>query len=321
VKVARGLAMLAALLGLAIVARLWLGGAGAGWPGPEALRYRLFAAASGVGIGAALGISGLFLQVLLRNPLASPFILGISGGASLGYAIALLVAWRLGGAGAAPLGPVPAATLGAIVTVAIVWRFGTREGRIDPLTLVLAGAVVGAITGALTMAVQSLVPGSVRGDLVGWLMGRVPEAPDRGLLAFLAVLVVASAAIGTRAGRALDVATLSDDEATTLGLSLGRLRLVLFLLACTLTATTVALAGPIAFVGLVAPHAARIALGARHGPLVAGAAFAGAALLVAADAARQAIDLGGGRLPVGVVTAFLGGIAFLLILRKARWNP
>lgn len=320
-KVARGLAVLAGLLGLAIVARLLLGGAGAGWPGPEAVRYRLLAAASGIGVGAALGLSGLFLQVLLRNPLASPFILGLSGGASLGYVVALFLAWRLGGAAATPLGPVPAATLGAIVTMAIVWRFGTRDGRIDPITLVLAGAVLGAITGALTMAVQSLVPGSVRGDLVAWLMGRVPEAPDLGLLGVLAVLVVTSGVIGTLAGRALDVATLSDDEATTLGLPLGRLRLLLFLLACTLTATTVALAGPIAFVGLVAPHAARIVLGASHGPLVAGAAFAGATLLVGADAARQAIDLGGGRLPVGVVTAFLGGVAFLLILRKARWNP
>lgn len=318
-KVGRGLAVLAALLAIAIAARLLLGGAGAGWPGADSLRYRLLAAASGVGVGAALGLSGLFLQVLLRNPLASPFILGISGGASLGYVIALYVAWRFGSSGLGPLGPVSSATLGAIVTMAITWRFGTREGRIDPLTLVLAGAVMGAITGALTMAVQSLVPGGVRGDLVAWLMGRVPEAPDLGLLAFLAALVVASAIVGTLAGRALDVATLSDDEATSLGLSLGKLRALLFILACTLTATTVALAGPIAFVGLVAPHAARIGLGARHGPLVPGSALAGASLLVAADAARQAIDLGGGRLPVGVVTAFLGGVAFLLILRKARW--
>jgi iron complex transport system permease protein len=310
-----------AIATLAVAARLVLGGGGFGWPSAEAFPYRGLAAASGIGVGAALGLAGLFLQVLLRNPLASPFILGLSGGASLGYVIALYVAWRFGAEASRGLGPVPAATLGAIVSSAIVWRFGSRDGRLDPLTLVLAGAVMGAITGAATMAVQSLVPGGVRGDLVTWLMGRVPEAPDRMLLGFLAVLVAASVVAGTLAGRALDVATLSDDEATSLGLPLGRLRAVLFLLACTLTATTVALAGPIAFVGLVAPHAARIVLGARHAPLVAGSALAGVALLVGADAARQAIDLGGGRLPVGVVTAGLGGVAFLVILRKARWNP
>jgi len=319
-RVAAGLGLLAFVALAAVAARFLCGATGFGFPAPEAFRYRAFAAGSGAAVGACLGLAGLFLQALLRNPLASPFILGISGGASLGYVLSLYLAWRFGSETVGILGPVPSATLGALVSMFVVWRLGTRDGAIDPLTLVLAGAVTGAIAGALTMAVQSLAPGGVRADLVAWLLGRIPEAPSPWLLALVAGLAGLGLVVGLACARALDAATLSDDEASSLGLSLPRLRLALFVLACTLTAATVALAGPIAFVGLVAPHAARLALGARHGPLVPGAALAGVAILVGADAARQSVDLGAGRMPVGVVTAFLGGTAFLVLLRRARWN-
>ncbi len=119
-------------------------------------------------------------------------------------------------------------------------------------------------------------------------------------------------------GRAMDVATLGDDEARSVGLSLGPLRAWMFLLAGALTAGAVALCGPIGFVGLIAPHAARLVLGPHHTPLVIGAALAGVILVVGADVARQAIDLGTGRMPIGVFTALIGGPAFIWLLRTGR---
>ncbi|MHC4141211.1 MAG: iron chelate uptake ABC transporter family permease subunit [Planctomycetota bacterium] len=119
-------------------------------------------------------------------------------------------------------------------------------------------------------------------------------------------------------GRAMDAATLGDDEARSVGLALGRLRLWMFALAGALTAGAVALCGPIAFVGLIAPHATRLVLGPRHGRLVLGSALVGVALVVGADVSRQAIDLGGGRMPIGVFTALIGGPAFIWLLRSGR---
>ncbi|MDZ4755274.1 MAG: iron ABC transporter permease [Phycisphaerae bacterium] len=318
-----GAAVLGAALLVAIAGRLFLGSTGFGWPDADIVRYRVAATAAACAVGAALAISGLFLQVLLRNPLASPFVLGLSSGAGFGYMLAMYLAWRFGlgldgffGVAA----PVVAATLGSLVTLGVVWRIGSRPAGdsavADPVTLVLAGVVVSAIAGAGSTALQSLVPAGLRGDFVAWMMGRIPDAPPVSLLVTVAVLALAGTALGALLGPALDAASLSDDEAISVGVALRPLRTGLFVFAGTLAAATVALAGPIAFVGLVAPHAARMLLGARHRPLAVGSALAGATLLVAADAARQAVDLGGGRLPVGVLTAIAGGPIFLWLLRS-----
>ncbi|MFO0828645.1 MAG: iron ABC transporter permease [Phycisphaerales bacterium] len=315
-----GVAVFALALLAAIGARLLLGSTGFGWPDAEIVHYRVAATASAAAVGAALAIAGLFLQVLLRNPLASPFVLGLSSGAGFGYMLALFVAWRfqfeVTGAVAGVAGPVVAATLGSLATLAIVWAIGTRRGVAEPVTLVLAGVVVSAIAAAGSTALQSLVPAGLRGDFVGWMMGRIPDAPPRELLAVVAGLAIAGTALGAWLGPALDASSLSDDESLAIGVPLRPLRAALFVMAGVLAAATVALAGPIAFVGLVAPHLARLLLGARHRLLAIGASLAGAALLVAADAARQGIDLGGGRLPVGVLTALVGGPVFLWLLRS-----
>ena len=119
-------------------------------------------------------------------------------------------------------------------------------------------------------------------------------------------------------GRAMDAATLGDDEARSVGLAIGRLRLVMFVLAGALTAVTVALAGPIGFVGLIAPHAARLILGPHHGMLIVGAALCGVVLVVGSDVARQAIDFGAGRMPIGIFTAVIGGPAFIYLLLTGK---
>ncbi|MDZ4756275.1 MAG: iron ABC transporter permease [Phycisphaerae bacterium] len=315
----RGLAILLGAVLACAALRLLIGSGGFGWPADAVVRYRVNAALGAAAVGSALAIAGLFLQVLLRNPLASPFVLGLSSGAGFGYMVALFLAWRFGielQGGLGIGGPVLAATVGSLATLAIVWRLGARGGTADPLALVLAGVVLSAIAGAGTTAVQSLVPAGLRGDFLAWMMGRIPESPPAGLLVLVIVLAVTATAIGAALGRALDVASLSDDEAASVGLSLARLRIVLFGFAGLLAAGTVTLAGPIAFVGLIAPHAARMLLGPRHGTLAIGSSLAGAGLLLLADTVRQSVDLGAGRLPVGVVTAIVGGPLFLVLLRR-----
>jgi iron complex transport system permease protein len=298
-----------------------------GWPEPAIASLRAGALWSAVVAGASLGLSGLLLQVLLRNPLASPFVLGLSSGAGLG---ATLAAWAAGAAGVAGAGgwvaalaatgapQVLPATIGALLTLGIVLALGMRRGVIEPVSMVLAGTVVAAICGALTLLVQYAMPPVSRADAAIWFLGRVPELPDRAVLTASIVVLVAAAAWSWVSARAFDAASVSDDEARSLGVRLVTLRIGMYIAAGATAATSVALCGPVAFVGFVAPHIARLLLGARHGPLVMGSIVSGALVLVAADAARQAMDLGMGRMPVGVLTALVGGPAFLLVLRSSR---
>ncbi len=266
-------------------------------------------------VGAALAVSGVLLQALLRNPLASPFILGISSGAGLGVMAAIYLAHpevlRTGSA-AAP------ALLGGMLTLGIVYLLGQRRGLLDPLSVVLVGVVVSAICGALIMFLQHMVPQGLRGDLPTWMMGHIRQGISAGTLLVVGGMVMLGIVVAAFLGRAMDAATLGDDEARTVGLAIGRLRLGLFLLAGALTALAVAIAGPIAFVGLIAPHAARLLLGPRHTILVIGATLVGISLLIGSDVASQAINVGGGRMPAGVFTALIGGPTFIWLLRSGK---
>jgi iron complex transport system permease protein len=320
---------LAALLGLAAVAaglRILIGRSWDSqgwriefaWPAAEVAGFRLGAVAVASTVGAALGISGLLLQTLLRNPLASPFVLGISSGATLGLAAAMLAAASLGVGVWSGLGSVVPAFVGALATLAVVAVAGRRREGLDPLTLVLAGVVISSLCGALLMLVNHLLPPGTRDDLVAWTMGRIDEQPDPLLLGGTAAAVVAALALGVAGADRLDVALLGEDEARSIGVPLGALRWAMLLGAGLLAACAVAIAGPIAFVGLVAPHLGRILAGAGHRHLVPASALAGAGLLLVADLARQPIDLGAGRLPIGVLTAIVGGPVFLVLLRRGR---
>jgi iron complex transport system permease protein len=269
-------------------------------------------------VGAGLATSGVLLQALLRNPLASPFILGISAGAGLGVMAALYAAHVLGVRAFGPGTDLLPAFAGAIAVLGTVYMLAQRRGWLDPVSLVLVGVIVSAICGALIMLLQHLVPTGLHGEITRWMMGRIPESVPGPTLALAGGLSVAGVVIAMAMGRAMDAATLGDDEARSVGLALGRLRLWMFALAGALTAGAVALCGPIAFVGLIAPHATRLVLGPRHGLLVLGSALVGVALVVGADVTRQAIDLGGGRMPIGVFTALIGGPAFIWLLRSGR---
>ena len=291
-----------------------------GVPSVEALGLRGGAVLAAGTLGAALGLAGLALQSLLRNPLAEPFVLGVSSGAGFGVAVVLAGGYLLAVPAVRFGGEAGGAIVGAGVTLALVlWLGRSREGH-DPTRLVLAGVIVGAIFASATMLVEQMVPHGLRSDLVSWMAGRLPEIQRSEPLAMLGVAVVVGGIFLARKSGALDVACLSDDEARSSGVDLAVLRRELFLVGGVLAALSVAYAGPIGFVGLIAPHAARRLVGASHRALVPASALAGAVLLVLADCARQFIDLGTGRLPVGVVTALAGGPAFLWLLRRGRWT-
>ena len=295
-----------------------------GVPDQMVLGLRMSATAAALLAGAALGLSGLAFQVLLRNPLASPWILGVSGGAGFGVMLASFLV-QLGGLAAGVGGVLlwgaglPAAAGGALLAVLVVAALARAMGGFDPVGLVLCGVIVGAIFGAGTMLLQHMVPSGVRGDFVGWMMGRIPEVVPSWLLLTGGILVGLVIVIGMVAAAMLDAACLGDDEARSVGVPLDGVRRGLFLVGGGLAAFAVVLVGPIAFVGLLAPHAARLIVGPRHRRLVIGTAVAGGGVLLLADAGRQLVDFGWGRLPVGVVTVLIGGPAFLaLLLRRGE---
>jgi iron complex transport system permease protein len=280
--------------------------------------FRFTAMSVGVIVGCALAVSGVLLQALLRNPLAEPFILGISSGAGLGVMAAMYIAYLRHGLGAGGEERLTPAIIGALLTLALVYLLGQRRGWLDPISLVLVGVIVSAVCGAGIMFFQHLVDTGLRSQFTLWLMGYIPESVDVWALRASALIAIIGLIVGVIMGRAMDAATLGDDEARSVGLAVGPLRLAMFALAGLLAAATVAIAGPIGFVGLIAPHAARLVLGPRHTALVIGAALCGVALVVGSDVARQAIDLGGGRMPIGVFTALIGGPAFIWLLLSGR---
>lgn len=321
-----GLAVLCVLLVLVTWLRLLVyrpaaGGLTFSWPAEDViLGLRMTSVAIAITVGVALATSGLLLQTLLRNALASPFILGISGGAALGVMTAKYLAEVLHVTSVvwAPEGL--AALVGAVVTLLIVYVLGQKRGWIDPLSLVLVGVVVASMCGALIMFLQHLSPDGLRSDLVSWMMGAIRQGVDQRVVVAAASLVGSMTICTVFLGRAMDVATLSEDEARTVGLRLGPLRLTMFAFAGALAAIAVALAGPIGFVGLIAPHAARLVVGSRHTILVIGAACMGATLLVGGDLASQLLRVQGGRMPVGIFTALIGGPTFIWLLRRGRFR-
>lgn len=312
--------LLVLLLVGVVAARLLIGTTGLGWPTHEFAQYvieeRVQRVLVAVIVGVALAISGVALQTLLRNPLAEPYILGLSTGAGLGIIVQGYLAAELGRAmGPRGLG----AALGTLLTLGIVLVASRRRGVVDRLGLLLVGVVLSTINGAAILLLNHLAgPGRLRDDLSHWMMGMLPVRELGWPDALAAGVCGLAMALLLFQGRAMDVATLDDDEAAALGVQVGRLKLVLLLVASVLTASAVLIAGPIAFVGLVAPHLARVLFGPSHRPLLIASALLGAALLVSADAASALLAYlrpSVGRVPVGIFTAMIGGPMFLWLLR------
>lgn len=271
-------------------------------------------------VGALLGLGGALAQGLFRNPLADPYLLGSAAGAGLAVVLVLAAA-ALGGvylslATAAWLervGLVAAAFGGAVTGVALTLTLA--RGAVQTLRLLLAGVVVAVLLGALSDLVTLLSPDALRGKQA-FLLGSTSFLGWPSLLLMGAGLAVALRT-ARRLARALDALTLGDDSAASLGLNLPRLRLALVLVLSLATALAVSQAGLVAFVGLVAPHLVRRHAPGPHGWLLAASAAMGTVLLLAADVLSRAV-IAPQELPVGVVTAVLGGLyLFLLLKRKA----
>lgn len=265
--------------------------------------------------GAGLAVSGATLQGVLRNPLAEPYLLGVSGGAAVGAVTvtAFGVQQTFGVAGAAFFGA--AAAVGLVLMIAR-GAAGSAWGRFDPRLLLMAGVVVGAFANAAIMVVLAgASPTSVRGAL-WWMMGSFADASWREVAWLVPTVAIGSAAVWIRA-RDIDALSLGDDAAAALGASVDRAARLLFLGAALLAAATVAAAGLIGFVGLMVPAIAR-ALGARRAPVaLAASALCGATLLVLADAVARTVRAPA-ELPVGAVTALIGVPFFLVQLRRVR---
>ncbi len=308
---------LAALLVLAFVGRLLVGDSPEwsgklSWPSPFLFELRLKIAFMACFVGMALGGSGVALQALLRNPLAEPFILGLSSGAALGVVGQQFAAHHLG---LVPGHIHVAAVAGAAATMVVVFFASRRRGMIDPLGLLLTGVVLAMINGALVMLLRHFLPLNLRDEISRWMMGYINELLPWLPLIAVGVVTLIGLVLVYLLGRAMDVASFSDSEAMSLGVNLKLLRLVLFLVASVLAGASVMLAGPIAFVGLVCPHLARLMLGPRHRPLLVGSALLGGALMILADSGTRLLNFGQGWMPLGVFTALFGGPIFLWMLR------
>jgi iron complex transport system permease protein len=268
--------------------------------------------------GALLGLAGAVAQGLFRNPLADPYLLGAAAGAGLGVVLVLAAGGAFGAviglAGSELLqraGLVAAASVGALAGVLLTLLLARGAGR--PLVLLLAGVVVGILLTAVSDAVLLLAPEALRGRQ-SFLLGSTGFLGWPGVVMLAATLAVALP-LAWRSARALDALVLGEDSATSLGLDLPRVRLLLVAALALATGCAVAQAGLVAFVGLVAPHLVRRLLVVTHGPLLALSALAGAVLLGAADVAAR-VAIAPQELPVGLLTAILGGAYLMVLLRR-----
>lgn len=267
-------------------------------------------------VGASLSVAGTSFQALLRNPLADPYVLGISGGASVGAILALMFENQLSispeFAGLiTPLG----AFLGAAITIAGVYFLGRRDGQIDSTTLLLGGVITASFLQAIIMFLMStLAGGNLRGASY-WMMGSLSSLPPKSLLYLIGIgFLIAAGAIYTTSSD-LNLLLAGEKEAMHLGVDVPRIRLVVYIAASLLTGFAVSVSGTIGYVGLLVPHAMRMIFGSDHRMLIPASAFGGAIALVIADTIARTV-VAPSELSVGAVTAIVGAPFFIYLLRK-----
>ena len=276
---------------------------------------RLPRVALGLLVGAALATSGATFQGIFRNPLADPYLLGVAPGGGLGATIAF--AYDLGdGRGLFDLVQV-FAFVGALLAVGLTWTLGVLGDRSRAATsLILAGVAVASFFTAIQTSLQQAFTNEDFRQVYNWFLGGLSTSgwADTSQLLPIAVLCIT---VLIASSRVLDVLSVGDEEATMLGLSAGRARVVLTVTASLLTAAAVAVSGLIAFVGLVIPHAVRLVCGSSYRMIVPMSVAVGGGFLVLCDLVAR-IAFSGVELPIGIVTAFLGAPFFVVILRTAN---
>jgi len=265
----------------------------------------------GVLVGAMLAAAGTAYQGVFRNPLADPYLLGVSSGAGLGATIGIVA-----GGGLGPLGIPPLAFVGGLLGVAATYALGsTVGGNRGAVVIILAGVAVGSFFNAIQNFVQQQYDDSLL-SVYSWMLGRLSTDGWSDVVVALPYVVVSCAAILMHR-RVLDVMAVGDVEAASLGVDPARARLVLVLTATLGTAAVVSVSGLIGFVGIVVPHAVRLMFGAGHRTLLPLALLLGAAFLVLADVVARTA-LAPVEVPIGVVTALVGAPFFLVVLRRHK---
>lgn len=261
--------------------------------------------------GAALALAGALMQAVVHNSLAEPYLLGVSAGAGVG-AVSFIVL----GVGLSSWGIGASAFLGAVLATAAVYVLARKGGRIAPQRLILAGVALGSLFSAITSYLTISTDAQNVYSILFFLLGSVSAATMSQLL----LPVIALVTVGTFAllrSRALNALLVGDDAARSLGISVDRLRTTILVAAALLTASAVAVAGGIGFVGLVVPHIARIIVGTDHRRMLPVAVLAGAAFLAACDLLARTLAAPS-EIPLGVLTALVGAPFFLWLLRQDR---
>lgn len=318
----RALLILAALAGLTVLSLalalmvgsihvplgdvlLALSGSGDGMSGEVVRSLRLPRALAGFACGGLLALAGALLQVLLRNPLADPYVLGISGGAGVGAILAIL--FGLGVAGISG-----ASFIGALAAMVMVFGLAHGDGSWTQTRLLLTGVIVASGCGALVALMLSLAPDQKLHGMLFWLMGDLSQASNPRLV--LGVLVLALM-VALPFARELNILTRGADRAQTLGVQVNHLRRGVYLVASLATAAAVTQAGSIGFIGLIVPHLVRLAVGNDQRLLLPASVLAGGSLLVIADTLARTV-IAPQQLPVGVLTALIGVPVFLFLLAR-----
>ena len=271
------------------------------------VQLRLPRATTAFVVGGMLGLAGVLMQILLRNPLADPYVLGVSGGAAVAALLAILLGWHMAGISGA-------AAVGALASMFLVFVLSRGRGDWSTTRLLLTGVVLAAGWGAVVSFILAVSPDAhVRGMLF-WLMGDIRETFPGWIR--LGILMT-SLLVAFGFARSLNLLSLGELRAESLGVNTTLLRAGLFFMAGLLTASAVTLAGAIGFVGLVVPHMVRLWGGSDHRLVLPGSVLLGGVLLVLAEAAARTI-MAPNQLPVGVITAFIGVPVFLYLLQRDR---
>ena len=275
------------------------------------LRVRLPRVVLSLLVGASLAVAGVLFQALLRNPLADPFVLGVSGGAALGGIAVLSLGSRVGLSHAAVP---PAAFAGRVATTLLLGLVSGARGRASATSLLLTGVVFNAFASAGIVFLASFAGLSEGAGVFLWLIGSLSTV-RADIAGWVALFLFAGLACALPLARSLNLLTLGEEPAQQLGVDVARVQRVLLVAASLMVGAAVSVAGLVGFVGLIIPHLLRLLIGPDHRLLVPAAALAGAAFLLLCDTAARTL-LGGRELPVGALTSLAGGPVFLWLLRR-----
>ncbi|HTK37944.1 MAG TPA: iron ABC transporter permease [Pyrinomonadaceae bacterium] len=263
----------------------------------------------GACVGASLAVAGAGLQSLLRNPLAEPYLLGVSNGAALGTMLAFV--FFAGFEFARPV----LAFAGAVIATVVVYRMAKSRAGMNVERLVLSGVIVTTFLSSIIVLLTSLLDAAKLRSFTFWLLGDLSQATKSGFYLTLAVVVIGTIVLSSQA-RALNLMMIGERDAFDFGVEVNRVRIVVFGAAAALVGTAVAASGSVGYVGLIVPHLVRLAVGSDNRLVVPFSALAGATFVVLADTAARTL-IAPRELPVGAITALIGAPLFIYLLRRS----